>query len=51
MILVDGITGTTTLLSSLGAYSTFFSERKDSFLNTLAMEANSNRIMADGARL
>ena len=51
LILVDGITDTTTLLSSLGPYSTFFSEGKDSFLKTLAIEANSNRIMADGARL
>ena len=51
MILVDGITGITTLLSSLGAYSTFFSKGKDSFLKTLAIEANSNWIVADGARL
>ena len=51
VIFFDGITGTTTLLSSRGADSTFFSKGKDSFLKTLAIEANSNWIMADGARL
>ena len=51
LIFVDGITGTMTLLSSRGADSTFFSKGKDSFLKTLAIEANSNWIVADGARL
>ena len=51
LIFVDGITGTTTLLSSRGADSTFFSKGKDLFLKILAIEANSNWIVADGARL
>ena len=51
LIFVGGITGITTLLSSRGADSTFFSKGKDSFLKTLAIEANSNWIVADGARL
>ena len=50
-ILVDGITSTMALLSSRGADSTFFIKEKDSFLVTFAIEANSNKMMADGARL
>ena len=49
-ILIDGVISTTTLLSSQGADSIVFNGGKDPFLITVAIEANSNWIMADWAK-
>ena len=50
-IQVEGITGTTTILGSRGADSTFFNRGKDPFSITAATEADSNWMMAEGAKL